>query len=122
MRRQRILATTLLMLIATLAMTATGFAHRFERNAQSAELLSYLSLGGTLEEICGDNAPPHHLNATCEACLISSTILAPETGTGILFVLPPARSARFSSTPYVGRFATLKGTGHARAPPFRAMA
>mgnify|MGYP001792804675 FL=1 len=58
-------------------MTATAFAHKVAAKDPSPELLSYLSMGGALEDICGSTDQEHFLGV-CEACLISANALMPE--------------------------------------------
>ncbi|WP_299866700.1 hypothetical protein [uncultured Roseobacter sp.] len=64
------------LLLASLAMTGSAFAHRVANADHSPELLSYLSMGGLLEDICGDADASHALSA-CAACIISSNALTP---------------------------------------------
>lgn len=65
------------LLLASLAMTASAFAHRVASDDRSPELLSYLSMGGLLEEICGEDDTKHALRS-CAACIISGNALTPE--------------------------------------------
>ncbi|WP_300013479.1 hypothetical protein [uncultured Roseobacter sp.] len=65
------------LLLASLAMTGSAFAHRVANADRSPELLSYLSMGGLLEEICGENDATHALSS-CAACIISSNALTPQ--------------------------------------------
>ncbi|MEP2640751.1 hypothetical protein [Roseobacter sp.] len=65
-----------LLLIASLAMSAAAFAHRVADPAPSPDLLAYLDIGGTLEDLCGDTGPSH-LTSACDACRIMANALAP---------------------------------------------
>lgn len=81
-----------LLILASLAMSATAFAHRMTQDDASPELLSYLSMGGTPEDICGDTGLAHHLTSACEACRISANALAPDDDTcvDVTMTLTPA--------------------------------
>lgn len=63
-----------LLLLASLAMSASAFAHRTTQ--PDPDLLAYISMGGTLAELCGEDNLAHHLIAGCEACRISANALA----------------------------------------------
>ncbi|MDW3225212.1 MAG: hypothetical protein R8G34_20360 [Paracoccaceae bacterium] len=67
----------LILVIAALALSATSFAHRFSAEPSSPELVNYLNMGGTLDEICGDIDPAHHLNSACDACLVANSAFLP---------------------------------------------
>ncbi len=66
------------MLLASLAMSAAAFTHRVTQGSQTPDLLAYLSMGGTLEELCGEAGLAHHMTAGCDACRIIANALAPD--------------------------------------------
>lgn len=106
-----------LLLVASLAMSATAFAHRATQDDPSPELLGYLAMGGTLEDLCGDAGWAHSLTGVCEACRISANALAPE---GFADTSLPVRigTAAFTVTP-AGHLSCVRRdvTPPTRAPP-----
>lgn len=62
-----------LLAILTLALVATGFAHRMpDKNSQALELA--LASGLTAADLCGDAVPgSSHGKQDCQACQISGT-------------------------------------------------
>lgn len=107
----------LVLLFASFAMTATAFAHRFASEDPDPELLAYLSMGGAIADICGEDNHAHHLTNACEACLISANALAP-AGIGCILLPFDLRPAVFDlalSARATGNPAVLKPP--TRAPP-----
>lgn len=109
--------TRLLVLIASLAMSATGFAHRFSDAQSSPELLSYLSIGGSLSDICGDIDHSHHLASTCDACLIASNALMPVASVALPQLLSCKDPAQLSGNTHQWTVAVATQTYRPRAPP-----
>lgn len=107
----------LVLLIAALAMTLTGFAHQVSDDRDSPELRAYIEIGGALSDICGDQSPAHALSNTCEACLIASNALAPQTIASVSLPDTNERLALFSCVPRVSDNAAPDQTHPARAPP-----
>ncbi len=122
MRARFTLLASLMMLIATFAMTATGFAHRFSDDRSSPELLAYLSMGGTLAEICGETDPAHHLSTTCDACLITQNVLLQEVVNSAPIPAAIECSAPFASARDLLRPARPDTAHPSRAPPARVIA
>ncbi|WP_300062529.1 hypothetical protein [uncultured Roseobacter sp.] len=107
-----------LVLLASLAMSAAAFTHRVTQGSQTPDLLAYLSMGGTLAELCGEAGAAHHLTAGCDACRISANALAPDQTPD---TTAPLRYARVE---HAGVPAPLAAPEHtdvrppSRAPPF----
>lgn len=117
LRMRHTLFASLLMIIATFAMTTTGFSHRFTEDRLTPELLTYLSMGGTFEDICGDSRPAHHLRAGCDACLINSTVFLANADNSVPLPISVDSLAQFSLSQHLWR-ACATGINHpARAPP-----
>jgi hypothetical protein len=67
----------------TVALMATGFAHRMP-NAQDEAVAFALQNGVSLSDICGDLGTGPHVGPDCEACRIAvAADLPPLTGTRI---------------------------------------
>ena len=103
-----------LVTVMTLALVATGFAHRIP-TAQDAMIQSYVLAGGDLADLCadtnGDGLPDH---ADCPACHIVASaelldadltlhdadlafvakVVAPRESRALRMVLDPARGMR----------------------------
>lgn len=61
---------TVLLTVLTVALIATGFAHRMP-TAVDAALTAVILAGGSVDDFCGDMAPMgQHAGADCEACQI----------------------------------------------------
>lgn len=67
-----------LSLVAALlvALASTGFAHRVIPLDVDDDLLRYLAVGGSLEEICGD-ASGDHVGQSCDACRLVDLVTVP---------------------------------------------
>lgn len=70
-----------LLVVLTLALVATGFAHRAPSVSDEA-LAMFLATGGTAADICGDHGPVgHHADRLCQACQIAGGAdLPPQAG------------------------------------------
>lgn len=69
-----------LLAVLTLALVATGFAHRLPSQQDSA-VQAYLAAGGTLADLCADtNGNGDIGHPDCIACQIASTLM-PSSGT-----------------------------------------
>jgi hypothetical protein len=82
MMRDAILSLRRLMLLAalTVALVATGFAHRMP-SSSDASLSAYALAGGDIADLCGDldgDGLPDH--ADCPACHIAGSADLPPTG------------------------------------------
>lgn len=96
-------------------MSAAAFAHRADQAEPSPEMLAYLSMGGTLEELCSSDGPAHHLTSGCEACRITANALTPETTPDAVAPL------RFARVPHAATGRRVPPRHRAEiAPPSRA--
>lgn len=70
-----------LLVVLTLALVATGFAHRAPSLSDEA-LEVFLASGATAADICGDHGPAgHHADRHCQACQIAGGAdLPPQPG------------------------------------------
>ncbi len=110
-----ILRASLLALIM-LAMTSLPFVHRAGAEPQSAEYATFLAMGGTFDDICGDRGG-HTAASGCEACrIVAATLLLPPVS-----ILRPALVARTVRFAAVARPFPVpnprQGPPPARAPP-----
>ncbi len=103
------------MLLASFAMSAAAFAHRTTQ--PDAEILAYLSQGGTLEELCGADGLAHHLTAGCEACRISANALTPEDAPSVVAPVVFAALAHRAAHAQARRLQHAHVTPPSRAPP-----
>lgn len=72
-----------LLAVLTVALVATGFAHRMQADQEEA-LAFALQNGVSLADICGDMGKGLHPGTECQACQISATAdLPPLTGARI---------------------------------------
>ncbi len=114
----RILTATFakLSLVAALlvALASTGFAHRVIPLDVDDDLLRYLAVGGSLEEICGD-ASGDHIGQSCDACRLVDVASVP-------FANAQAVSADWRGASVLPVFVDLCHTGSAADParPVRA--
>ncbi|WP_298922511.1 hypothetical protein [uncultured Roseobacter sp.] len=116
-RRLPLFSRLALTLVATLAMTSTAFAHRFSKEDDTAALLAYLSMGGTLAELCGSADLAHQATPVCEACIVSASVLLPRQDFGQADAFDPG-TARTILAPDVSIASASFGRSHrARAPP-----
>lgn len=69
-----------LLAVLTVALVATGFAHRLP-NAEDAAVQAYVAAGGALTDLCGDVSGKGDVApADCPACHIASNMM-PAPGT-----------------------------------------
>ena len=106
-----------LLTLIMLAMATLPFAHRAGAGPQSAEYATFLAMGGTPEDICGDRGG-HTVASGCEACrIVGATLLPPPVS-----ILRPALAARAMPFAAVAHSApapnSRQGPPPARAPPF----
>lgn len=79
----RMLHRVVLLAALTVALVATGFAHRLQADQDEA-LAFALQNGISLSDICGDMGKGLHAGAECQACQIAGTAdLPPATGARI---------------------------------------
>lgn len=64
-----------LLALVTLALLSVPFAHRAGAAPVTPEITQYLSLGGSLSDICGDT--DLHIAGGCESCRIVGSMLLP---------------------------------------------
>jgi hypothetical protein len=65
-----------LVALLTVALVATGFAHRMP-GVQDAELQAYVAAGGALADLCGDfGGKGDAAHSDCPACHIASKLMA----------------------------------------------
>jgi hypothetical protein len=64
-----------LLALVTLALLSVPFAHRAGAAPVTPEITQYLSLGGSLSDICGDT--DLHIAGGCESCQIVGSMLLP---------------------------------------------
>ncbi|MBW4710468.1 hypothetical protein KX928_21980 [Roseobacter sp. YSTF-M11] len=119
MLRQRFTsaASLLLVLIATLAMTTSAFGHRFSKDDTSDALRAYLSMGGTVAELCGDPDLGHQTSQICEACIIAATALVPDRIVTPVFAPAPSGAGRCSPATALPEAGRLEWSHPTRAPP-----
>lgn len=80
MRFFAVLGQAALVVVVTLALVATGFAHRMP-NAEDAAVQAFVAAGGALADLCGDaDGKGNALHPDCPACHIASSFL-PSPGT-----------------------------------------
>jgi hypothetical protein len=76
----QMLHRAVLLAVLTVALVATGFAHRLQSGQEEA-LAFALQNGISLSDICGDLGKATHSGVDCQACQISGTAaLPPLTG------------------------------------------
>lgn len=112
----------LTMLLATLALAVSAFAHRFSDARMSPDLLSYLGAGGTLADICGDTGPAHRAGAPCEACVLAANTLLADPAFAVLLPFNVAIPAIFPPTATLRHTAAPNFEYRARAPPLAMIA
>ena len=79
----QMLHRAVLLAVLTVALVATGFAHRMQADQDEA-LAFALQNGVSLADICGDLGKTPHSGSECQACQISGTAdLPPLTGARI---------------------------------------
>ena len=102
-----------LLALVTLALLSVPFAHRAGAAPVTPEIAQYLSIGGSLSDICGDT--DLHIAGGCESCQIVGSMLLP----------PAAYSSRGELTYTAVRPASTKASAatalpHFVSPPVRA--
>ncbi|WP_299963486.1 hypothetical protein [uncultured Roseobacter sp.] len=66
----------MLLITASLAMAAASLAHRFALKDPTPEMIAYLSVGGTLDALCGE-AGQDSAGTRCAACLLGAAAPGP---------------------------------------------
>lgn len=78
------LRRTVLLAVLTLALVATGFAHRAP-TADETTLAAMTAAGATLADLCGElGQPGRHVDQLCQACQIAGGADLPPTAGGIV--------------------------------------
>lgn len=103
--------------LITLALLSLPFAHRTQAAPTTPELASFLAMGGTLADICGDAGEMTPLG--CEACrIVGATLLPSRVQAPVTAPLP--RAADTVQTAPIHTTSSDAGTPPpARAPPIR---
>ncbi|MGB5557079.1 MAG: hypothetical protein WBN04_03600 [Paracoccaceae bacterium] len=112
---QRILRLNLILALIT-ALAGTAFAHRAPSPDLDRMVASYIAIGGSFDDLCGDPLAPG--KGGCEACrLVGAATLPPMSD--IAHRLATSRDADQPSGPALPDAGLVRDPGRwARAPPF----